>query len=265
MDPKCDFIGNCLKIKQLHPIVHNITNFVAMNFSANALAAVGASPLMSAEKEEMEEIVSSADALVVNIGTIDSHQAEAMEIAVHSACRLGKPWVLDPAGVGLSRLRTRTAMHLVSDFHPTIIRANASEILCLSGCTAKRHGLDSAVSCSEALEEAKEMSRSCSSVVVLSGEIDYITDGQTVVQIHGGSPIMKQVTAMGCTASALCAAFAAVCSDALEAASCAMAAMAAAGKHAAAKCGGPGTFAACFLDCLAGIDPSECSKTIRYE
>lgn len=253
------------RIKQLHPVIHNVTNFVAMNFSANALAAIGASPLMSSAVEEMEEIVSAADALVVNIGTIDCRQAEAMEIAARTAHRLGKPWVLDPAGVGLSRLRTETAMHLVSEFHPTIIRANASEILFLSGNSTKPHGLDSVLSSSEATQQAKALSSRYGSIVALSGEIDYITDGQRVASIHGGSPLMKQVTAMGCTASALCAAFAAAGDDAFDAACSAMATMALAGEGAAAECEGSGTFAAVFIDHLAGIDPSSLSKVISHE
>lgn len=271
------------------PLVHNVTNYVAMAPSANALLAVGASPLMSSAASEMDEISAVSDALVVNIGCIDLGQAEAMRIAAAAACRLGKPWVLDPVGVGLSRLRTDTALELMEEYRPSVIRGNASEVMTLAGVEAGRRGVDSAEDSLAALDSAVELARSCGSVVSVSGPVDCITDGRRIIKIFNGSPLMPKVTAMGCSASSLTAAFAAVreltpeaslClptpstegvetvaepTAPLELAAAAMALMGVAGEIAAANSSGPGSFASAFIDALYRLDPAEAAEMIRYE
>lgn len=244
------FTNDCRLIRQQSPIIHNITNYVAMNFSANALLAIGASPLMSSEPEEMEEIAGEADALVINIGCLERTQAEAMFKAASVVHALGKPWVLDPAGVGLSRLRRATADRLVKEYCPALIRGNATEIMVLSGADTKSRGLDSRHTTSEALEYASRLAVESGAVVAVSGATDYVTDGKRVEEVSGGSPMMACVTAMGCTASAVAAAFLAVDDDAFAASVNAMTLMATAGRKAAEKSGGPGSFAAQFIDCL---------------
>ena len=281
------------------PLVHNVTNYVAMAPSANALLAVGASPLMSSAASEMDEISAVSDALVVNIGCIDLGQAEAMRIAAAAACRLGKPWVLDPVGVGLSRLRTDTALELMEEYRPSVIRGNASEVMTLAGVEAGRRGVDSAEDSLAALDSAVELARSCGSVVSVSGPVDCITDGRRIIKIFNGSPLMPKVTAMGCSASSLTAAFAAVRElklsqpprspfqgedlsphpwapydggsapiaprAPLELAAAAMALMGVAGEIAAANSSGPGSFASAFIDALYRLDPAEAAEMIRYE
>ena len=257
--------NDCLHLRQQSPLILNITNYVAMSFSANALLAAGASPLMSSEPEEMTELVKASDALVINIGCLEQRQAEAMAIAARAALEQGKPWVLDPAGVGLSRLRRETVARLISEFHPCVIRGNASEILVLAGEKAASRGVDSAEGSEAAVGAASRLASETGAVISLSGEIDFITDGRTVIKLYGGSPMMPRVTAMGCAASALTAAFLAVDEDRLAAAASAMALMGAAGEKAASESNGPGSFAVNFIDALASLNPEAAAKSLRYE
>lgn len=258
-----NFTEDCRLIRATAPLIHNITNYVAMEFSANALLAVGASPLMSSEPDEMKEIVSLASATVVNIGCLEKRQIEAMRIAAEAAMGLGKPWVLDPVGAGASELRTRTAMELLERFRPSVVRGNASEIMVLAGAPALPHGVDSSEESRRAVEHARKLAKEFATIVSVSGETDYITDGEELVSICNGSPLMPSVTAMGCTASALTAAFLAVDKDALSAASCAMALMGVAGEKAAAESDGPGSLRSRFIDTLYNLKPEEAEKLIR--
>lgn len=243
------FASDCRRIREQSPLILNITNYVAMSSSANALLSIGASPLMSSEEAEMSELVIRSDAVVINIGCLEKPQIEAMMVAARTASLLGRPWVLDPAGVGASRLRTDTVRDLVA-LHPTVIRGNASEILCLAGAGASGKGVDSADDSGAAVEAGRKLAAETGAIVSISGPTDYITDGQEVISIAGGSPLMPQVTAMGCVASAITGAFAAVAEDPLSAAAEAMALMAEAGEAAAALASGPGTFASLFIDSL---------------
>ncbi len=257
------FTDDCRLIRATAPLIHNITNYVAMEFSANALLAVGASPLMSSEPEEMEEISGISSALVINLGCLEKRQMEAMRIAAEAAHGSGKPWVLDPVGAGASRLRTDTAIELLRRFRPSVVRGNASEIMVLAGASSRPHGVDSADGSLEALEHAKAVANEYGTVVSVSGPVDYITDGESVASIHNGSPLMPCVTAMGCTASALTAAFLAVDSDSLSAASCAMALMGVAGERAVAESDGPGSLRVRFIDTLYNLKPEEAETLIR--
>ncbi len=257
------FTEDCTLIREESPLVHNITNYVAMNIAANALLAIGASPLMSFCKEEMEEIVGISSSLVINIGCLDMNEIEGMRAAAATAHRLGKPWVLDPVGAGASKLRTHTAMELIENFRPAIIRGNASEIMCLAGEGISSRGVDSSNSSSDALEAAKTLAGACGAVVSVSGETDYITDGLRVETIANGSPLMAKVTAMGCTASSITGAFAAVDGNAFDAALGAMAMMGLAGELALKKSKGTGSLAMNFIDELSNFEASAYSKLIR--
>ncbi len=210
------------------PLVHCITNYVAMNFTANALLAVGATPLMSFCPEEMEEIVSKCDALLVNIGCLDRQQIDAMRLAVDAAGRYGKPWVLDPVGAGFTKLRTETCRELISISPPAIIRGNRRELV----------GEDN----------ARRLARETGGVVVISGEVDFLTDGMKDLTVRHGDRIMTQVTAMGCVATAVCASFAARMDNLLEAAFQAMTLVGKAGENAARVCMGTGSFKTEFID-----------------
>lgn len=256
------FCRDCARIRSSSPLIHCITNYVAMEFNANALLAVGASPLMSFAPEEMDEIVNLASAVVINIGCLDRRQTEGMRKAAAAAVRYAKPWVLDPVGAGASRFRTDTALELISDFHPAVIRGNASEIMVLAGSEIVSKGVDSLCASSDATAGAMALAGRTGAVVSVSGDIDYITDGERVETIRNGAAIMSRVTAMGCTASALTAAFIAVSRSPFEGALNAMALMGAAGEIAAARSQGTGSMAVEFLDALS-LDVVEYEKIIR--
>lgn len=245
------------QLRDKGPLVHNITNFVVMNSTANALLAVGASPIMAHALEEMEEMASLADALVINIGTLSSHWIEAMRRAGTTARERGAPIVLDPVGAGASRLRTETCLTLLNEVSPGIVRGNGSEIMALAGAAATTKGVDSTAGSREAGEAARELAGRFACVVVVSGEVDIITDGTREITVHGGHALMPKVTGMGCTCSALVGAFAAVTDSGFEAAVGAMAAAAAAGEAAGRDARGPGSFQVGFLDALYRLAPEQ--------
>lgn len=269
------FIQDCTAIRSQNPLIHNITNYVAMNFAANALLAVGASPLMSFYSEEMEEMVAASAAVSINLGCLDEQIIKAGEMAAGAAVRYGKPWVLDPVGAGVSRVRTLTACHLALDFHPSIIRGNAAEIAAMAaqfcdndrageimtrGRSEHQRGVDCVVNDIEwAKSVAMRLAEATGSVVVASGETDCVTDGKRVELITRGCPSMAKITAMGCSETTVCAAFTAVESDPFYAAVGAMLLYGIAGE-VAAKCRGwhsceghvpPGSFQTAFLDALS--------------
>ena len=257
------FLEDCARIRSKAPLVHNITNFVAMNMSANALLAIGASPIMSFCPDEMTDIVSGSSSLAVNLGCLDSQLVKAARIAAATALQAGKPWVLDPVGTGASGLRNRISTDLALNYHPTVIRANAGEIMALAtlmgfdGSTVKAdaaiRGVDSAVDTAQARESAAFLARVTGAIVSMSGATDIVTDGENSTAIEGGSPLMPRVTAMGCTATAITAAFLAVQGDPFTAAIEAMELMARAGSAAAHDCPGTGTFTIRFIDELSKI------------
>jgi hydroxyethylthiazole kinase len=201
----------------------------------------------------MEEMTAIAGALVINIGTLDDKWIDGMLAAGRAAARRGTPIVLDPVGVGATSQRTEAALKIIEECHPTIIRGNASEIMALVDASVKSKGVDSSASSDDALESAKKLAAATSSVVVISGETDYITDGQSVHTVSGGNPIMTSVTGMGCTSTALVGAFAAVIDDPMLAATAAMAVMSLAGEKAAEHSRGNGSMQVNFLDELYNL------------
>lgn len=240
-------------VRTKSPLVHNITNYVVMNNSANALLAIGASPVMAHWTSEMEEMTAIAGALVINIGTLDDKWIEGMIAAGLAASRRGTPVVLDPVGAGATSQRTEAALRIIEQCRPTIIRGNASEIMALVDAGIKSKGVDSSASSDDALESAKRLAAATGAVVVISGETDYITNGTDVYTVEGGSPIMTSVTGMGCTATAVVGACAAVVADPMVAATAAMALMSLAGERAAEYSRGNGSMQINFLDELYNL------------
>ncbi|SDJ92774.1 hydroxyethylthiazole kinase [Catalinimonas alkaloidigena] len=237
-------------IRTQNPLIQNITNYVVMNNTANALLALGASPAMVHAQEEVANFVNIASALVVNIGTLSAPWVTGMEVAMQQAAYAEKPVVLDPVGVGATPYRLHTVQKLLSQSTPSVIRGNASEIKALVEHHVQSKGVDSTYSSDTAVEAATQLAREIGCVVVVSGAKDYITDGTQVLEVEGGHPLMGKVTGMGCTASALIGAFLAVNPDALPAATHAMTVMGIAGELAAAKSSGPGTLQLHFYDAL---------------
>jgi hydroxyethylthiazole kinase len=240
-------------LRQRSPLVHNITNYVAMDVSANALLAIGAAPAMVHAVEEVEDFVGISHALVVNIGTLSPRWVEGMHLAADRAVALGKPWVLDPVGAGATKYRTETARELAGR-HPTVIRGNASEILAVAGTASATRGVDSAHASGDVVQFARALALDSGCVVAVTGETDYVTDGTRTLAVANGHPMMTRVTALGCSASALVGAFLASHADAVFAAAAALAVIGLAGEMAAREAPGPGTFRTRLLDALYAMD-----------
>ena len=253
------------RIRTAAPLVHNITNYVVMNTTANALLAIGASPVMAHAVEEVEEMVGLARALVLNIGTLSAPWIEAMLRAGRAARQRGIPVVLDPVGSGATRYRTATARRLLDEVGPTIVRGNASEIASLSSDEGGTKGVDSTRASEETVAHAQALATRWGCAVVVSGATDVIVGDGTVLRVRNGHPMMARVTGMGCTASALVGAFAAVNPSPTRAAAHAMALMGIAGEMAAERAEGPGTMQLFFLDALARIEETDVTRRLRIE
>lgn len=254
-------------IRAKAPLVHNITNYVVMNTTANALLAIGASPVMAHAIEEVEDMVGIAGAiggaLVINIGTLSKAWIAAMDKAMRAANERGVPVVLDPVGAGATPYRTDTCKQLLHARRPTIIRGNASEVMALLNRDVQTKGVDSSATTDAALETAKLVANTYRCVVSVSGETDIITDGENVLRIAQGHPLMTRVTGLGCTASAITGAFAAVNKDPLAAAAHAMAVMGICGEIAAEKSAGPGTLQLHFYDALHNLNVATIAARLR--
>ena len=253
MDYTAEVWSTLRRLREITPLVHNITNYVAMDVSANALLALGAAPAMVHALEEVEEFVSISHALVVNIGTLSPEWVKAMHRAADRAGSLKKPWVLDPVGAGATRYRTDTAREL-SVRHPTVIRGNASEILAVAGGVEGTRGVDSAHGSDDALATARALAARLGCVVAVTGAVDYVTDGRRTLSISNGHVMMTRVTALGCSATALIGAFLAAHADPVFASAAALAVIGLAGEIAARDAAGPGTFRQRLIDALYAMD-----------
>lgn len=243
------------------PLVHNITNYVAMNIMANVMLAAGASPAMVHAREEVADFAALSHALTVNIGTLDTAWAEAMQMAAEVMQSEQRPWVLDPVGVGATRFRQDVCARLLA-MRPTVIRGNASEILALAGVAAAGRGADSADEVAAAEASARNLAQETGAIVAVSGPVDYVTDGTEAFRIHNGHPLMPKVTALGCSLNGVIAAFC-VGQKPLQATCAAMAFYGLAGEQAARDSAGPGSFQAAFLDQLQALTPSELTENAR--
>ncbi len=246
------------------PLVHNITNAVVTNSTANALLAVGASPAMVESAEEVEEFAAIADALVINLGTVSPPRAAAMRLAVAAAEAAGKPWVLDPVAAGALAYRTGVARALAAR-GPEVIRGNASEIMALAGEGRGGRGVDSAAGSASARAAAQALARSTGAAVAVTGEIDYATDGDRVIAIANGHPMMTRVTGLGCTATAITGACVAVEPDRLAAAAHALVIIGVAGEIAAERSRGPGSLQMEILDALYRLDETALLERAKLE
>jgi len=253
------------RIRDEAPLIHNITNYVVMNTTANALLAIGASPIMAQAAEEVEDIVGLAAALVLNIGTLSASWVAAMLKAARAARTKGIPIVLDPVGAGASPFRTEAALRILKEGRPAVLRGNASEIRALHFAERVTKGVDSRHRAEDALEAARGLSRSFGCAVSVSGPIDVMVHGETVVRVANGHPLMPRVTGMGCAASALTGAFAAVNPSPLRAAAHAMAVMGIAGEMAGLEARGPGSFETHFIDALYRLSKDDISGRLKIE
>ncbi|MCX5907865.1 MAG: hydroxyethylthiazole kinase [Deltaproteobacteria bacterium] len=246
-------------VRAKKPLVHNITNYVVMNYTANALLACGASPVMAHAAEEVEEMVSLAGALVLNIGTLSPPWIESMLKAGKRANALHVPVILDPVGAGATRLRTETAKLPIRELTLQVIRGNASEILSLAGEKSKSptKGVDSVHTVDQVVETAAALAKELRATLAITGPVDLITDGARICRVMNGHEMMGQVTGTGCTATVIIGAFLAVNANPLEAAATGLAYFGLAGEKAAAKAAGPGSFQIALLDSLSAMTGEE--------
>jgi len=244
------------KMRAANPLVQCITNFVAMNVAANTLLAAGASPAMVHTAQESGDFAAIAGALTVNIGTLSPDWIEGMKVAILSATQAGKPWVLDPVANFATPYRKAAALELLA-MRPTVLRGNASEILALAGEQSAGQGVDAGDSVAAGENAAKSLALKFGNVVVITGKVDFITDGHRIARVSGGSEMMPQITAMGCSLTCLIGAFLAVEAGGFSASIAALSMFGVAGERAEKTANGPGSFAWNFLDQLAAIQPED--------
>ena len=251
-------------LREQKPLVHQITNYVVMNETANATLAIGALPVMAHAREEVEEMVALASALVLNIGTLSELWIEAMLLAGGAASARGIPVVLDPVGAGATTYRTETAEQILEDVRVTVLRGNPGEVATLVGAEAEVRGVESIASGLEPAELAREAGQQLGVVASVTGPVDHVSDGDRVLAIANGHSLLASVTGTGCMSSALTGCFlAAKPQEPLEAAAEALAAFGVAAEDAAAGAEGPGTFHARLYDALAALDPDTLDERAR--
>jgi hydroxyethylthiazole kinase len=252
------------ELRDRKPLVHQITNYVVMNETANATLALGALPVMAHAREEVEEMVALAGALVLNIGTLSPHWVDAMLAAGKAANAGGVPIVLDPVGAGATRYRTDTARRILDEVKVTVLRGNQGEVATLVGVAAEVRGVESIGSGGEPGELARMAGRNLGVVVSVTGVIDHVSDGACVLAVANGHELLAAVTGTGCMSSAITGCFLAAKRDApLEAAAEALAAFGVAGEDAAQDAKGPGSFHVGLYDALAALDPATLDTRAR--
>jgi hydroxyethylthiazole kinase len=252
-----DSAGAALReLRERKPLIHQITNYVVMNETANATLAIGALPVMAHAPEEVEEMASVAGALVLNIGTLSRHWVDAMLIAGKAANAAGAPVVLDPVGVGATSYRTDTAKRILDEVDVAIVRGNAAEVAALAGLEAEIRGVEAIGAEGTGATIARTAADSLGVVASVTGPVDHVSDGKRTLAVANGDPLLATITGSGCMSSALTGCFAAIRPAALvDAAAFALAAFGVAAEDAARGAEGPGTFHARLYDALAALTP----------
>ena len=252
-------------IRERKPLVHQITNYVVMNETANATLALGALPVMAHAVQEVAEMASVASALVLNIGTLSDEWVEAMLIAGRAANRAGVPVVLDPVGAGATTYRTETSRSLLDELEFAVVRGNSAEIATLAGRQAEIRGVE-AVGGGGGPELAREAARALGCVAAVTGPVDHVSDGKTVHTVANGHELLGSVTGTGCMATTITGCFLAVrADDPLGAATEALVAFGVAGEDAAKRAKGPGSFHVALYDALYSLDPKKLDGRAKLE
>jgi hydroxyethylthiazole kinase len=254
------------ELRERKPLVHQITNYVVMNETANATLALGALPVMAHAREEVEEMASVAGALVLNIGTLSGPWIESMLVAGRAANAAGAPVVLDPVGAGATTLRTETSKRILGEVAVAVVRGNAAEIATLAGRQAEIRGVESIGASDSGAELAQEASKSLRTVVAVTGPVDHVSDGERVVSVANGHELLGTVSGTGCMSTAITGSFLAVRKDEpLEGAVEALVAFGVAGEEAAKGASGPGSFHVALYDALYNLDPAGLDRRARVE
>jgi hydroxyethylthiazole kinase len=252
-------------LRERRPLVHNITNYVVMNETANAILALGALPVMAHAKDEVREMVGLAGALVLNIGTLEESWIDAMLLAGAEANSRGIPVVLDPVGAGATAYRTSTAKRILDTVDVTVLRGNAGEIGTLVGAQAEVRGVESIDSGGDAAELARQAAKTLGVVASVTGPVDHVSDGERVLAISNGHELLAAITGTGCMSSALTGCFLAGNEDPLAAAAEALVAFGVAGEDAAVGAKGPGSFHVALYDALAALDPATLTSRAKVD
>jgi hydroxyethylthiazole kinase len=258
--------GTLAAVRERKPLVHQLTNYVVMNETANATLAVGALPVMAHAREEVEEMAALAGAVVINIGTLSPHWVEAMVLAGATASQRGIPVVLDPVGAGATRYRTETAKRILNEVDVTVLRGNAGEIATLVGVKAEVRGVESIGAGGDPAELAAAAARALDVVASVTGPVDHVSDGERTIAVANGHALLASITGTGCMSSAVTGCFLAGKAEApLEAAAEALVAFGVAGEDAAVEARGPGSFHVNLYDALAALDPATLTARAKVD
>lgn len=252
------------RIRQTQPLIHNITNLVVMQTTANSLLALGAAPIMAHAKEELAAIIQIAQALVINIGTLDTYWLSRIKQAQYTALKQGIPVLLDPVGAGTSVYRTEAALTII-ERGVDIIRGNASEIMALQDSTIKTKGVDSLQSSERAVSSACALAKKYQCLVVVSGKTDFIVNTSHTVALHYGSALLTKVTGMGCALTAIIGSFVSVNPDKFTACVHAMAFMGLLSEYAEKKANGPASFYSALLDSFYSVQKKDVQHLLKLD
>jgi len=259
-----DLWADVLAVRAQRPLVHSITNLVVMNYNANFLLAMGASPVMAHAHEEV------CDMVVLNIGTLEPYWIESMRRALEIANKRGIKTVLDPVGAGATSYRNQSISALLAQANPSVIRGNASEIMSVAGVAVQTRGVDSGAAVGDALQAARDLAASTGGVVCVSGEVDHVLDASgRHANLSNGHEWMTRITGVGCSATALVGAFCAVQPDAWRATLASMAYLGVVGEVATeqvqAQSGGVGSLQIALLDQLQLMDEATFNSRLKMQ
>ncbi|WP_407309239.1 hydroxyethylthiazole kinase [Desulfosporosinus sp. SB140] len=270
MEIREKILTNLKAVKERNPLIHHITNYVTVNDCANIVLALGGSPVMADDHEEVAEMVGFASALVLNIGTLNSRTIESMLIAGKRAKDIGVPIILDPVGVGATQLRTKTAQKLIQELNPNVIRGNMSEISVLAGQEVAIKGVDSLADEQDSTVIAKKLASALNCVIAITGKTDVVSDGKQLCLLDNGHRILADVTGTGCMTTSLVGTYCGATTDYFSAAVAGIASMGLAGEIAQASLHhgeGIGTFRARMFDSIYNLTPEQLAQEskIRHE
>ena len=250
------------RVRAARPLVHHITNYVTVNDCANVCICAGGSPVMT-DGEDVADMVAISSATVVNIGTLNARTVASMEVAFGTASVKGIPMLLDPVGAGATPYRTEVAERLMG-MHPTVIKGNAGEIGVLSGLGGDVKGVDSHGS-SDVVSAVETLARDTGSIVVATGETDYVSDGSVTYRLENGTDMLGNVSGTGCMVSSVVGCYIGACGRSIEAVASAVTAFNIAAEVAVTRCGGPGTFRLALLDAMFNLDGETLDDRARCE
>ncbi len=244
-------------VRSKHPLVHHITNYVTVNDCANICICAGGAPVMTDALEDVEDMVSMANALVINMGTLNPRTVEAMLLAGVTAKRNGVKVIFDPVGAGATGYRNRVADIIIKKVKPDIIKGNDGEIAYLVGVEGGVRGVDSAGPTGDSKDHVLTLSKKLGCVVASTGKVDHVSDGQTVYELSNGCDMQGNVSGTGCMVSSVVGCYAGANDAKAESVAAAITAFNIAAEKAEKVSNGPGTFKASLMDCMFGLKASD--------